>query len=42
VISFTRLQGDPVWGNPQMIVAPLALTLLAALLARLARPCGAN
>jgi hypothetical protein len=33
-----RLHGDPTWGGPEMVVVPLALTLLAAALTWLTRP----
>ena len=38
LISLTVLRGDPTWGNSGMVLVPLVLTLLAALLAWLARP----
>lgn len=36
-ISLTVLRGNPTWGAPQMVLAPLVLTLLAATLAWMTR-----
>ncbi len=38
LISLTVFRGDPNWGGPVTIAAPLVLTLLCALLAWMTRP----
>jgi uncharacterized membrane protein YphA (DoxX/SURF4 family) len=44
LISLTVLRGDPTWGsgNSEMVSVPLVFTLLAAVLAWLARPHRVN
>jgi putative oxidoreductase len=42
LISLTVLRDDPTWGSSAMVAVPLALTLLAVLLAWLTRPHRAN
>jgi putative oxidoreductase len=42
LISLTMLRGDPTWGGPEMVLVPLALAILAAVLAWLTRPHRVN